>query len=388
MTSMVRADPQHTGRLSNHIGRPRVRFITRLGAHALGSPVSDGMSVFALWFEGTDAYVSAVDLSSGTEKWRNPVGYYPSCSWLTVAMYAGFVYVPDHESLVALDARTGKERKRVSMDSGWGPTASPTVVDGKLLICSNLGCLHAFDHMTLQEVWRASASPNLLLSAPACEDDRVFVASCASSPRCPGELLCVRLDTGRELWRFVLPDLVRTSASVEQGIVYVLAGWSRHSVIALDAEFGRVLWDTAIAVPSRSAKPILNVESSVALSAECVFANSLDGRLVALDKRTGKAIWSVHTQDGLEAAPAVGPDLVYLGTNGGRFLAFEKSTGEVRWEVAVRSPILASPCDASRGLCLTSIDGHMYFLDENELPDKPIGLRSEQSTFGEMHATD
>ena len=73
-----------------------------------------------------------------------------------------------------------------------------------------------------------------------------------------------------------------------------------------------------------------------------IFFGSLDGRLIALDAKTGKVNWSVQSTptDGnysITGAPRIVKDMVIIGNGGGELgvrgyiTAYDVSTGEMRW---------------------------------------------------------
>src|SRR3546814_19274050 len=69
---------------------------------------------------------------------------------------------------------------------------------------------------------------------------------------------------------------------------------------------------------------------------------SLDGRLIALDRKTGKELWSTQTFDTskpytITGAPRVVKDMVLIGNGGAEFgvrgyvTAYDADTGKERW---------------------------------------------------------
>jgi quinohemoprotein ethanol dehydrogenase len=84
------------------------------------------------------------------------------------------------------------------------------------------------------------------------------------------------------------------------------------------------------------------VNRGVALHNGKVYAGTLDGRLIALDQRTGKPVWSVQTTDptkaySITAAPRIARDKVIIGNAGSEYgvrgyvTAYDAETGDQRW---------------------------------------------------------
>jgi outer membrane protein assembly factor BamB/ketosteroid isomerase-like protein len=119
--------------------------------------------------------------------------------------------------------------------------------------------------------------------------------------------------------------------------------------------------------------------ADVAASQGLVFAGADDGRLHALEARTGKPVWAVATGGALRARPTVaGPDL-YVQSDDGFLYRLDTKSGAVRFKVRVaagpivripntdpktRADIRASAVTVADGtLYLGTHDGHVLALD-------------------------
>ena len=129
---------------------------------------------------------------------------------------------------------------------------------------------------------------------------------------------------------------------VVDGVLYATASWS--IVFALDAKTGRELWRYDPQVPRAKGRDACCdvVNRGVALWKGRVYLGALDGRLIALDAKTGELVWQVQTTDPskpytITGAPRVVDDLVVIGNGGaefgvrGYFSAYDAATGERRW---------------------------------------------------------
>jgi len=95
----------------------------------------------------------------------------------------------------------------------------------------------------------------------------------------------------------------------------------------------------------------LKVNRGVAYAGGRLFRGTNDGRLLALDARTGEELWNVVAGDVTKgetfpAAPIAWRDLVFIGNAGGdnfgvigRMMAFDARTGAVRWRYPTGQPI-------------------------------------------------
>jgi len=129
---------------------------------------------------------------------------------------------------------------------------------------------------------------------------------------------------------------------VVDGVVYTSSSWS--NVYAFDARSGRRLWKYAANVPgATAAKACCDVVNrGVAFWDGRVYVGTLDGRLVALDARTGVEVWSVQTTDPrrpytITGAPRVVKGKVLIGNGGAEFgvrgyiSAYDARTGRLVW---------------------------------------------------------
>ena len=126
------------------------------------------------------------------------------------------------------------------------------------------------------------------------------------------------------------------------GVVYVSTAWSK--VYAFDARVGTQLWQYDPQVPdnwrSRVCCGLKN--RGVAAWGGKIYVGTLDGRLVAIDARTGTAVWSVLTIDAswryaITGAPRVAKGMVLIGNAGAEYgvrgyvSAYDADTGRLLW---------------------------------------------------------
>jgi quinohemoprotein ethanol dehydrogenase len=141
---------------------------------------------------------------------------------------------------------------------------------------------------------------------------------------------------------------------VEDGVIYTTGSWSK--VYALDAKTGEVRW-TYDPKPARERAYFICcdvVNRGVALYHGKVYVGTLDGRLIALDERTGAPVWSVQTTDttkpySITSAPRIAKGLVVIGNAGseygvrGYISAYDAETGKMAWR------FFTVPGDPSKG---------------------------------------
>jgi len=130
---------------------------------------------------------------------------------------------------------------------------------------------------------------------------------------------------------------------VADGVLYSTLTWS--VVFAMDARTGELLWRWDPEISFAEGGPYLccgAVNRGVALWEDKVYAGLLDGRLVALDRATGRPVWSVQTTPPgtdytITGAPRVVGGNVVIGNGGaeagvrGFVTAYDAETGDQVW---------------------------------------------------------
>ncbi|NJS15405.1 MAG: PQQ-dependent dehydrogenase, methanol/ethanol family, partial [Sphingopyxis sp.] len=129
---------------------------------------------------------------------------------------------------------------------------------------------------------------------------------------------------------------------VVDGKLYVSHAWSKVS--AWDAATGKKLWDFDPEVPGEKAVNACCdvVNRGVAVWGDKLFVGTIDGRLIALDRLSGKEIWSEQTTDParpytITGAPRVVKDMVLIGNGGaemgvrGYVSAYSADSGKLIW---------------------------------------------------------
>ncbi len=141
---------------------------------------------------------------------------------------------------------------------------------------------------------------------------------------------------------------------VVDGVMYVTSAWSL--VYALDAATGQERWvyDPKVerAVGAKACCDVAN--RGVAVSEGKVFVGVIDGRLVALDAKTGAVVWETVTVDQsqpytITGAPRTANGLVYIGNGGAEYgvrgyvSAYDAKSGKLVWR------FYTVPGDPSKG---------------------------------------
>ncbi len=160
-------------------------------------------------------------------------------------------------------------------------------------------------------------------------------------------LSAINADTVKNLgldWELVLGTNrgVEATPILIDGVLYASLPWS--DVIAVDARTGREMWRYDAKVPHelayRACCDVVN--RGVAFWQGRLFVGTFDGRLVALDAKSGKVIFDVQTTDRskpypITGAPRVMKGKVLIGNAGSEYgvrgyvTAYDAMTGKLAW---------------------------------------------------------
>jgi quinohemoprotein ethanol dehydrogenase len=156
---------------------------------------------------------------------------------------------------------------------------------------------------------------------------------------------------------------------VIDGVMYFTSAWSK--VFALNAATGQPVWfyDPKVAGNWAVNACCDVVNRGVAAWNGKIFVGTLDGRLIALDAKTGRLVWETLTIDPnfrytITGAPRVAKGKVIIGSGGGEFgvrgyvSAYDSETGKLVWRFYTvpgdpskpfESPILAEAAQTWSG---------------------------------------
>jgi len=158
-------------------------------------------------------------------------------------------------------------------DQPWGIGSSPAVVDRKVFISADDGCLYALKENTTNPegelLWKCEGLGGMFSSA-AIAYDKVFVGLEEGKG-----ILTLEAQTGKTLWRHDVGEKVRSSSAVADGKIII--GDENGGLYALDAHssdtVGKRLWYY---------KAAAGFFSSPAIADGMIFIGSRDGLVYAL----------------------------------------------------------------------------------------------------------
>ncbi|MFP5339293.1 MAG: PQQ-binding-like beta-propeller repeat protein, partial [Gammaproteobacteria bacterium] len=146
-----------------------------------------------------------------------------------------------------------------------------------------------------------------------------------------------------------------SQAIVHDGVIYVTGSYSR--VFALDAKTGKRLWSYSHRLPDDIRPCCDAVNRGVALYEDMVIFGTLDAKLVALNKDTGKVVWRKKFGDHKVGYTMTGAPFVVKDQKSGKVLLVHGSSGD---EFGIVGKLFARDPDTGEEVWMRPfVEGHM-----------------------------
>lgn len=209
--------------------------------------------------------------------------------------------------------------------------------------------------------WEAAVSGEVL-AAPAVSDDWVIVQTY------DGKLLGFQPGADEPAWTFTSDVPVLTLRGTSTPILVgdnAIAGFGDGKVVAVDVNSGNVSWESRIGVPQGSSEidRIVDIDGAMTQQGIELFVASYQGRVAALDSRTGRKLWQQNVSS--VTGTHVGFGNVYVADVDGTLSAFLRTGQGVRWQnIELGYRQLSRPTPVSSYVATVDFDGYLHLLSQ------------------------
>ncbi|HEY7884534.1 MAG TPA: outer membrane protein assembly factor BamB [Cellvibrionaceae bacterium] len=124
------------------------------------------------------------------------------------------------------------------------------------------------------------------------------------------------------------------------------------------AELKRV-WQTSVG----SGQGVGFTRITPVIDGDIMYAADYKGRLFALNRLTGKQLWSKHLKETLAGGVGLSQQLLLLGTDNGQVVALDRDNGSELWRVQVPGEIMSIPSGNDDVVAVQTMDGRLTVLD-------------------------
>lgn len=246
-------------------------------------------------------------------------------------------------------------RLRWKIFTGANIEFPPVVAHGRLYVANQGGRFMALDADTGKRVWLRNVD-RCAAAGGTVQGNTIYQGFLRRHPCVRGDrgnangiLLAVDADTGRERWRFET-GAIESSPALVDGVLY-FGTWDQK-VIALDIRTRKALW---------TFRTDGEVHAAPAVARGTVFIGTTGGTLYAIDARTGRLRW--QRDDGREffyAGPSVAYGRVYIPNTDGTLYAYGARTGNLLWARTLGTYIYTSPAIADERVFVGTYDGRFF----------------------------
>lgn len=346
--------------------------LSRLVLVAALSLTTTGCSTFSTvqgWFgsDGEDltAPVELEQINAQVEvrkRWSTSIGDGQGAGFFRInpVLVDDVLYVASSEGEVAaIDASDGDKRWSVSLErplSGGvgfhGGSLYLGGADGSVLqLSANDGSL----------MWEAAVSGEVL-AAPTVSDDWVIVQTY------DGKLLGFQAGADEPTWTYTSDVPVLTLRGTSTPMLIggnAVAGFGDGKVVAIELDSGNVSWEARIGIPQGGSEidRIVDIDGVMTVQGIELFVSSYQGRVAALDTRTGRRIWQQNVSS--VTGTSVGFGNVYVADVDGTLSAFLRNGQGVRWQnIELGYRELSRPTPVSSYVATVDLEGYLHLLSQ------------------------
>ncbi len=234
---------------------------------------------------------------------------------------------------------------------------------GLVLVGTTGGNVVALSATDGAELWRTFVGSEVVCR-PAYGDNAVYAQTI------DGRLLALEQDDGDLRWSFDIQVPVLTlrgtaSPSYQDGVVY--AGFANGTVSAIRTENGEPIWEHRLMLPEGRSEldRIVDVDGSPLLEGALIYAVAYQGRLKALRRADGNALWQLDHSSHLDLATGYGH--VYVVDETDAVIAVDQQTAREVWrQEALYRRKLSSPQAFGNYLVVGDDDGYLHVLAQSD----------------------
>ncbi len=233
--------------------------------------------------------------------------------------------------------------------------------DGYLLLGSSDGFVLKLSADSGELLWSTRLQGEIL--APPQGDGNVVVAQSYD-----GKLQGLDFDSGEKLWTYdsnvpVLTIRGTSTPILRNGVVY--AGFANGRVLAFNAENGATLWEVRVAISQGRSEieRIVDVDGTMALVGNELYAASYQGRVVAIDVSSGRKLWQKDVSSFSGVAQGFGN--VYVTDEDGTLSAYQRNGQGLRWQQdALGYRELSRPTPVSSYVAVADFEGYVHLVSQ------------------------
>jgi outer membrane protein assembly factor BamB len=301
-----------------------------IGDQIVATPAIVGDDVYVPCLSGE---LVCLDKATGRKRWGyRTVEEVPKNSFApgfksSPTVTADRVYLGDEDGVFhAIDRRTGN--KAWTFATGGEIYSSASIYQDKLLFGSYDNQLYCLKEADGSLVWKFGTE-GYVHCAPAIADKYTFIAGCDE------HLRVIDIETGKQHADMPLETYLIASPTVVGDTLYV--GTYASEVVAVDWRTLMVTWRYSAGAGE------FPFHSSAAVASNALVVGSRDKSVHAVDRTTGKRLWTFPTRAKVDSSAAIVGDRVFIGSHDGNLYELGLNDGQLKWKHNTGKAISGGP---------------------------------------------
>jgi outer membrane protein assembly factor BamB len=279
---------------------------------------------------------------------------------LQPAIGDGAIYAAANDGeLKAFDRKRGKTLWKTDLETAL--SGGVGIYEDVLLLGSSDGFVLKVDANSGALLWSSQLHGEVL--APPQGNGKVVIAQTYD-----GKLQGLDFDTGEKIWTYdsnvpVLTIRGTSTPILRNNVVY--AGFANGRVLAFDADTGATLWEVRVAISQGRSEieRIVDVDGTMALAGNELYAASYQGRVVAIDVANGRKMWQQDVSS--FSGVSLGFGNIYVTDEDGTLSAYLRNGQGVRWQQdALGYRELSRPTPVSSYVAVADLEGIVHLLSQ------------------------
>jgi outer membrane protein assembly factor BamB len=280
--------------------------------------------------------------------------------------------------VIALAADSGRVRWESDVDAAI--TSATAIGEGLVIVGSRKGEVFALDANDGKPRWTGRVSSEI--QAPAAVGRGVVVVQTVD-----GKITALSPSDGKRLWTFDRSEPALSLRGTSQPSIVsdvVLAGFANGKIVALQIKDGKLLWEQTVAQPRgrNELERLVDVDAPTLLWGETLYAVAHQGKVIALDVRSGRSAWSrdVSSHVAMDADRAA----ILVSDEKGQVFAFDARAGASLWrQDKLHGRRLSGPALHENLIAVGDFEGYLHWLARDDghfvaryrLDNSPVRVR-------------
>lgn len=275
-------------------------------------------------------------------------------SWPDLTVDGETAFVAYNQHVYAIDLATGTQKWRFPLeaDNKISFYAAPVITpDGQLLVGGYDHVLYSLNPQTGTENWSFKNAKNRYIGSPLASEAGIF------APTADDNLYALD-NQGNARWSFATQGAQWAKPVSDPNCECIYLPSMDHHLYAINAQTGAQEWKSEDLGGSVVGTPAYAPDDTL-------YIGTFNSEMLAIDANNGRIRWRVTTDGWIWGGPVLKDGALYFGDLSGAFYAMDAADGKVRWKIKPDGPISQSPLLTEESIYFTTEAGSLYGVSYN-----------------------